>query len=431
MSHRGKLNSMRNAAARQERVQFLEILRGMVAEYPNLQIPKYIPQDIIDAGQLPDEWLKGKEYPYRSYEELLPEVRIDIENPLEGRARFAESSIHRPPAKTDNMTLLKKFATVRFVMKGDLTDSDCVNMLPQNIQTRRDDASLSEWARCIQKSRGESVNKMVPSMGMAFLIYVLDQEEFLEEPLCAFDTPADRNIHFENLSPQPDYRPSIPAKTDASARPPIRVCLTMNFLFEGMINWPVADLDANYGIHQSWATNKIPSAMNNHKIDQHGVDLENIPVRDVSRFARRMFWHRPSNRGEPAPFPPLDPTADESDSDDDEESEREGFSDHAPAVPAAEDDDRIHGSAKRCGPHRDDHMYSGSPSKRRRSRKYRADDPEDDDSGDMGGDMGGYSKSAGLGNRGSSGSRGSRGSRGGRGDRGAWGGRGTACGSDI
>ncbi|PVH70946.1 hypothetical protein DL98DRAFT_597381 [Cadophora sp. DSE1049] len=185
-----------NAGSRRERLEFLRILKGWTEEYRGLQVSEYVPLDVLEPGKLPDQWLRNERYPYRSFQEQLDSSRINMENPLGQRARFTESSIPRPGAKTGNTTWMKKLEAVRFIVKGHLELDNCLSLLPENLQTNRDNPSMNEYAAEIYKIVGESVNKMVPTVGMALLIFILRQENFLEMPLCPFHTDTEQAKFF-------------------------------------------------------------------------------------------------------------------------------------------------------------------------------------------------------------------------------------------
>ncbi|KAH9209564.1 hypothetical protein DL95DRAFT_477119 [Leptodontidium sp. 2 PMI_412] len=70
-----------------------------------------------------------------------------------------------------------------------------------------------------------------------------------------------------------------------------KVSYLLNFVFEGMINFELGDLEGCYGLYRNWVTKKIPTVINHHMIDRVQVDLDNIPLGSIPRFARKHFWH--------------------------------------------------------------------------------------------------------------------------------------------
>ncbi|KAL5313482.1 hypothetical protein ACEPPN_019215 [Leptodophora sp. 'Broadleaf-Isolate-01'] len=94
-----------------------------------------------------------------------------------------------------------------------------------------------------------------------------------------------------------------------------KVSYLLNFVFEGMINFELGNLEGCYGLYRNWVTKKIPTVINIHMIDRVQVDLDKIPLGSIPRFARKHFWHNLETDVKGFDDPDADDDSDEDDVD--------------------------------------------------------------------------------------------------------------------
>ncbi|CZT48561.1 uncharacterized protein RSE6_09273 [Rhynchosporium secalis] len=204
---------------------------------------KYCPRYHVDPGRLPWGLADKTLHHYYTMKTLMEGFQIDMENPAGAAADdLIWEDIHKSSAKHNNTTWYKKSVALKWL----------IGMI---------DAALNGWVKDIKPVILELVGKMVPKMGIAFLVYTIDREEFTSLPLKPFRTSGDRRSFIWDV------------------------------VSENKMIIPVPDeLDTRYGEHQKWVSTKLPIALNSDEAQSCFVDFEKWPVCPVPKIAKKPFW---------------------------------------------------------------------------------------------------------------------------------------------
>ncbi|CZT11014.1 uncharacterized protein RAG0_15311 [Rhynchosporium agropyri] len=237
---------------------------------------KYCPRYHVDPGRLPWGLADKTLHHYYTMKTLMVGFQIDMENPAGAAADdLIWEDIHKSSAKHNNTSWYKKSVALKWL----------IGMI---------DAALNGWVKDIKPVILKLVGKMVPKMGIAFLVYTIDREEFTSLPLKPFRTSGDRrSFIWDVVSENKMIIPVFIKRLLPALQKNIKLkgtYLPLDFLFEGITKFRPDELDTRYGEHQKWVSTKLPIALNSDEAQSCFVDFEKWPVCPVPKIAKKPFW---------------------------------------------------------------------------------------------------------------------------------------------